>query len=671
MTFSFIKSKVFLFSLLFCFLSVLFCVPASANSAPAFWEGRDSSGILLLGDSCPIEVKNEKLTLCVTDLPEPYQNGASYWESYSNDMTAEYTFFNPTKEAITAKLVFPCGSLPGYALQEAGNHADNTARYGAFADGQPIQTTVRYSFQDDLYEFNITSDVARLRDTISADAFLTPETPVTTYLFRLDGIDYSDDYGEAVLHLEGGAKGRYICVCETESNSVDICSDMEPCYTYVYDGFNLCAMTVFGPPLEEGSAWEFFDVDNKKIGSVPVPAGDSMTMTEFCQQAKSAYPDASDVDIFNAYADALHSGYFYNALLREDGSFIPELMRWYEYDLTLQPGKTKTNTVHAPLYPVIRGNKKPRLYDYTYLLSPAAEWADFGGLEVTIETPYYLTGANPEGFQKTEGGFSLQTEGLPDGELTFTVCESRLYYASDQSMVISILISLFFTGILLGVFRIVSAIGRRCRKIVPYHFSGEQKTSAGENGEAFRFEVKVTEQDYYEFNRFVSFRTVSGKRPILRLRLLIAVTCILSLFASYTNNASANTVTDLTLLVSVAIPLMILPQVLLKPLLLWSLKLRLKRLRKHDRILYTPEAVIKFDGLHFHEITPTTKSELDYSIIERICVVRNRILYLFKKNTAAYLIPWHAFSSQAELDALLTFLENRTGKTAEWFENNM
>ena len=98
MTYSFIKSKVFLFALIFCFLSVLFCVPASANSAPAFWEGLDSSGVLLRGDSCPIEVKNEKLTLRVTDLPEPNQNGASYWETYANDMTAEYTFFNPHNE---------------------------------------------------------------------------------------------------------------------------------------------------------------------------------------------------------------------------------------------------------------------------------------------------------------------------------------------------------------------------------------------------------------------------------------------------------------------------------------------------------------------------------------------------------------------------------------------
>ena len=33
----------------------------------------------------------------------------------------------------------------------------------------------------------------------------------------------------------------------------------------------------------------------------------------------------------------------------------------------------------------------PNLYSYTYLLSPAKTWAQFGELEVVVKTPYYMT----------------------------------------------------------------------------------------------------------------------------------------------------------------------------------------------------------------------------------------------------------------------------------------
>ncbi|MBQ6067616.1 MAG: YcxB family protein [Clostridia bacterium] len=660
--------KALLSVLLCCWMAAGCALSASANSAPAFWAGKDSTGVLLRGDSCPIEVKSEKLTLRVTDLPEPYQDDTSFWASYSNEMTAEYTFFNPTKEAVSATVVFPCGTLPDYAWTRGGEKPDHTARYGAFVNGQPVETTVRYSLDDGFDAFHLAPMLARLRDDVAADAFLKPDTTVTTYVCRFDGIALQDRYdAEAVLRIAGGTAGRYLCVGGDGYNYVDICSDMAPCSIWIEDGFRECTMTVFGPPLGEGSEWEVSDPSGNAIGKVAVPVGKSVTMTDYCRRAKATYPDASDTDLFNAYADALHSEYLADTVLTEDGYFIPGLMRWYEYGLTLQPAETLVNSVCAPLYPVIRGNRSPRLYDFTYLLSPAAEWADFGALEVAIETPYYLSDVSPEGFRKTDNGFLLQTEGLPEGELTFTLCESRLYLSSAQSMILSVLFSLFLTGIFLGIVRMVRAVGKRFRKTVPYRFSGMIKPAAEEDGVLFREVVHVTDQDYYEFNRFVSFSTASGKRTVTRLRVLIAVTCLLCLFSVYLNDVSMSSFSDLTLLVAVAIPLMMIPQALLKPFLLWSLKRRLKGLRRHGRLLYTPEAVLTFEESRFREITPLSKSELDYAAIERICVVRDRVIYLFKENTMAYLIPIHAFSSQAEWNDLLAFLEKRTGKSVEWF----
>lgn len=63
------------------------------------------------------------------------------------------------------------------------------------------------------------------------------------------------------------------------------------------------------------------------------------------------------------------------------------------------------------------------MYDYTYLLSPAQTWAEFGNLEIVINTPYYLHESSLSGFEKTETGYAYSQDGLPEGDLTFELSE--------------------------------------------------------------------------------------------------------------------------------------------------------------------------------------------------------------------------------------------------------
>ena len=100
-------------------------------------------------------------------------------------------------------------------------------------------------------------------------------------------------------------------------------------------------------------------------------------------------------------------------------------MRWYEYTLTLEPGQTLTNTVTAPLYPAIDAGYTPSIYTYTYLLSPAKTWAQFGELKIAVNTPYYMTENNQGGFSKAGNGYELTLPGLPEKELSFTLSESE------------------------------------------------------------------------------------------------------------------------------------------------------------------------------------------------------------------------------------------------------
>ena len=76
-------------------------------------------------------------------------------------------------------------------------------------------------------------------------------------------------------------------------------------------------------------------------------------------------------------------------------------------------------------------------HTFTYLLSPAQHWADFGALDVTVtapeSSPYVLHSSLPleEAGERT---YTAHFDGLPDGELTFTLYpEPRITLADRLS----------------------------------------------------------------------------------------------------------------------------------------------------------------------------------------------------------------------------------------------
>ena len=107
-----------------------------------------------------------------------------------------------------------------------------------------------------------------------------------------------------------------------------------------------------------------------------------------------------------------------------NGLPVDDLLRWYEYEITIPAGETITNTVTAPMYPDANVRYEPPIYTYHYLLSPAKTWAEFGKLDIVVNTPYYMTESGGRfSFEKTETGYQVSYDGLPDGELEFTLSE--------------------------------------------------------------------------------------------------------------------------------------------------------------------------------------------------------------------------------------------------------
>ena len=83
------------------------------------------------------------------------------------------------------------------------------------------------------------------------------------------------------------------------------------------------------------------------------------------------------------------------------------------------------NSVKGLIWPSVHLKYNPHKYEYTYLLSPAQNWADFRDIEININTPFYMLEINQNGFEKTENGFTYKSDSLPEGELNFTLCSSQ------------------------------------------------------------------------------------------------------------------------------------------------------------------------------------------------------------------------------------------------------
>lgn len=177
---------------------------------------------------------------------------------------------------------------------------------------------------------------------------------------------------------------------------------------------------VFSNSCRDGEAFCVYAIGEPIDPMVWSMEGGSCTLTEqytttLSELALSVYDEAtgiSQIDWFNAVCDSILEsrrnvvdGFVYY----ERGSFnmsVENIMRWYTYSVTIPAGGRATNCVTAPIYPAINTSGTP-YYTYTYLLSPATDWAKFSNLNIKINTPYFLCDNTLGDFEKGEDGYTL------------------------------------------------------------------------------------------------------------------------------------------------------------------------------------------------------------------------------------------------------------------------
>lgn len=173
----------------------------------------------------------------------------------------------------------------------------------------------------------------------------------------------------------------------------------------------------------------------------------------------------------------------------------------------------------------------------------------------------------------------------------------------------------------------------------------------------FRIPFTITNEDYLAFSRYHLSHTPSGRKLLVRLRLIAPVIGVFALFLLLLAGArplllwaEAVTITLLSLL--------LLP--LAPRIMLGSIQRQLVRMGKEGHLPYTPEGELQFGEDSLLEITPDAQTRISYSRIERIGVAPEA-LYLYSGAAQAYILPFSTLADADTKERLLAFVQQKTG----------
>ncbi len=411
-------------------LSAFSAVPVSANSAQTKWSGTTSTGTIVTDTDCPVIVESEVLTFDIQEFPKHHYKEISEYLSYSSNVTAEYTFYNPADYTISATLIFPFGAVPDYGYlydSYTGERLLNTdtEKYNITVDGEAIEKTLRHTLTYFGSQFELSKDMALLHDGFIKDDFYSPDMPVTKYTYIPQNVNL-ETYNAANAAFVLSADPTKSRVLMENQNGGKLLDDAVQLECWVDSG--KFVINVIGEALSQMPEWKFYEngACEKEIGGNMVLTDTEVTtLKDFALTAYDESSGVSETDWYNAVVESMKSLEWSNgAISGADFQFdISErLLRWFEYDITLEAGDRIVNTVTAPIYPSFNMNYDPTIYQYTYLLSPAKTWKSFGTLDIIVNTPFYITESCPEGFERTDNGYAYHLTRLPNEELTFTLC---------------------------------------------------------------------------------------------------------------------------------------------------------------------------------------------------------------------------------------------------------
>ena len=175
----------------------------------------------------------------------------------------------------------------------------------------------------------------------------------------------------------------------------------------------------------------------------------------------------------------------------------------------------------------------------------------------------------------------------------------------------------------------------------------------------YSFDINLTEQDHYDFNKFYLLKTHYGKKQTSGARILVTIIPLVWWLAICLLNGFNKE--NLALVIIFA--LLSTGFCFLSDRVVWTVtKAQLKKLYKTGRPPYTPVSTLEFYENCFIEKTPDNKIESNYILVDSVYIANGKMIYIFVNSVLAYMIPVSAFESDAQYNEFFKFLIQKTGK---------
>ena len=464
------RTKAIIATLTLSLMLPFMMIPASANSALTEWSGRKENVVMTTDGDSPIVVEHETLTFDIQELIDTYSRSDDEFDptkEYKSSVTAEYHFYNPSDMTVTAELAFPIGNLTESYINEYAKD-----KYSITVNGETVEHEIRHTYNWYTDRFDLEKDLPRLKDDYVTHEFITPDTKVTKYEFQVELVNENDastprmyfdinpaDYENTMIYCpvsyynqldDGTVRITRNHLRRVEIYFIGEVPEKLPEFTVFKDVFN--------------------SDENEILPSKSAVTGiKEMTFRDVAFRAYKEEYGISEMDWYNAVMIGASNK---NKVIDDDFIILQprDFLCWYTYKLEFAPGERIVNSVTAPMIPGQNLNYNPKHFKYNYLISPAVTWADFGSMDIYINTPYYLVSSNIDGFEKTENGYEIHLDGLPMTkkrldiswdeikiaepevkDLYFSLCESDSPQKKASKSTIGIILLIIFSPIILVI----------------------------------------------------------------------------------------------------------------------------------------------------------------------------------------------------------------------------
>lgn len=172
----------------------------------------------------------------------------------------------------------------------------------------------------------------------------------------------------------------------------------------------------------------------------------------------------------------------------------------------------------------------------------------------------------------------------------------------------------------------------------------------------FKLNVNITDNDYIDYNTFVSYGPSYGRKNLLFIRLLSLVVFALCTFVVIF--FGDDLYKHWLFVVMIAITA-ILHQVFSKKIMAKFIKIEIMYRKKQGKLPFEPNTVMEFYDDYFVDFTPDSKTEVKYSAIDRVSVINDKYIYLHLDSARAHLLSSFCFESKEQYDSFVDFIKTK------------